>query len=118
MWDDFAITAPDLLPAQQDQARSVSAADWFFRLGDRVLDGIDRHYRAQDAAAIANPGRAVGMAPDGTIYVQGSAAGPAPRTGAGAPGAQSGQAVAFGLPMPTLLLVGAAAVALLLILRK
>lgn len=115
---------PTMLPSNSDAARSVSASDWFFRLGDRVLQGVDRHYRTIDAQRLASTGQPVGVAPDGTVYVQGTTSAGNNVWGFGSPGAMSGRPVQRGNASPAaltsspLLLMAAAALVLLLVMRK
>ncbi len=108
-------------PSQADAARSVSASDWFFRLGDTILQGVDRHYRTTDAVRLASTGRPVGVAPDGSLFIQGTTGGQRNQFGFGAPGAMSGRPVGNTAPAggsSPLLLIAAAGLVLFLVLRK
>jgi hypothetical protein len=129
MWDDVPDWAagtpsaplpnPTTPPSQADAARSVSASDWFFRLGDTILSGVDRHYRTTDAVRLASTGRPVGVAADGSLFIQGQP-GSRNQFGFGAPGAVSGRPVGATQPAASspLLLIAAAGLVLFLVLRK
>ena len=76
----------------QVEAKTSAVSNWFYYLGTGLADALDGTSRAP----IANAGVNLGVGPDGSVYIQGQAAGQG----------QAARAATFSVS-PTLLLIGA-----------